>query len=71
MQILIWVGAALAFIGLCTILWSGMRVAAARRANLSDEDLKAQVARMLPVNMGGLLVAVLGLMCVILGISLS
>ena len=71
MQNLIWIGAALAVIGMGAIVWSGLKVNAARRADLSDEELKARVAAMLPVNMGGLLTAVLGLMCVILGISLS
>ncbi len=71
MQSLIWIGAALTFVGMCAIVWSGLRVNAARRADLTDEELKARVAAMLPVNMGGLLTAVLGLMCVILGISLG
>lgn len=71
MQYLIWIGAGMAVLGVGTIVWSALQVAAARRADLSDENLKARVARMLPVNMGGLMTAVIGLMCVILGLSLS
>ena len=71
MQSLIWIGAVLAVLGIGTIIWSAVQVARAKGAGLDDEALKARVARMLPVNMGGLLTAVLGLMCVILGLSLG
>ena len=70
-QWLIWVGAVMAVLGLCTIVWSAIQVAKAKREGLSDEELKIRVTRMLPVNMGGLLTAVMGLMCVILGVSLG
>ena len=41
MQWLIWVGAVLAVVGLCTIMWSALEVAKAKRAGLTDEDLGA------------------------------
>lgn len=71
MDILIWSGAALSAIGLVGILWSAAMVNKARKAGLSDDDLKARIGKMLPVNLGALFVSVFGLMCVILGISLG
>lgn len=71
MDILIWSGAALSLIGLIGIVWSAVLVMRARREGLEDDALKARVAKVLPINMGALLLAVLGLMCVILGVSLS
>ena len=71
MQWLIWIGAVMTLIGLCTIVWSALQVGRARKRGLTDEELRALIGRMLPVNMGGLMTAVLGLMCVILGVSLS
>lgn len=71
MQSMIWIGAALAMIGLLAILFSAFRVAAARKSGIDDDALKAQLSKMLTVNMAGLLVAVIGLMSLILGISLG
>lgn len=71
MDILIWIGAGLTLLGLVGIVWSAVAVNKARKAGLEDADLKAKVAKILPLNMGALLVSVLGLMCVILGVSLG
>ncbi len=71
MPMLVWGGAALCVAGLAGIVWSAVMVARARRTATDEADLKARVAAMLPVNMGALFVAVLGLMAVIVGISLG
>lgn len=71
MAVLIWIGAAVSIIGLSGIVYSIVTVARAKRANLSDEELRARVSKVLPINMGALLFSVLGLMMVIVGISLS
>ncbi len=70
MQYLIWAGAAIALIGLAGIVASMVRVTRARRAGLSDTDLRARIAATLPLNLGALFVAVIGLMCVVVGILL-
>ena len=68
---LIWIGATVSIIGLSGIIYSIVTVARAKRANLTDEELRARVSKVLPINMGALLFSVLGLMMVIVGISLS
>ena len=71
MAVLIWIGATVSIIGLSGIIYSIVTVARAKRANLTDEELRARVSKVLPINMGALLFSVLGLMMVIVGISLS
>ena len=71
MAILIWIGAAISILGLTGILYSIVAVTRAKRAKLSDEELRARVAKVIPINMGALFLSVLGLMMVIVGISLS
>jgi hypothetical protein len=43
----------------------------ARAADLSDEDLRAAVQKVLPLNLGALFLSVIGLMMVVLGIFLG
>ncbi|MGK7652554.1 MULTISPECIES: hypothetical protein [unclassified Roseovarius] len=71
MEILIWLGAAVTLAGLALLVWCILRVIRARRAGLSDDDLRATLQRILPVNTGALFLSVIGLMLVVLGIVLS
>ena len=71
MEALIWGGAALSLVGLAGLVWSIVKVQRARRANLTDEALRAAVQKALPLNLGALLLSVLGLMLVILGVFLG
>ncbi|MFP7673890.1 hypothetical protein ACG74X_11115 [Marivita sp. S0852] len=71
MDILIWSGAAVSLLGLIGLIYSIVRVAKVRKAGLSDDDLRAAVQSVMPINLGSLFVSVLGLMMVILGIFLS
>jgi hypothetical protein len=64
-------GSGLTLIGFAGLVWCILRVMKARRANLSDEDMRGVLAKVLPMNLGAFAVSVLGLMCVILGISLG
>ncbi|WP_323771739.1 hypothetical protein [Antarctobacter sp.] len=68
---LIWGGAALSAAGLGGLIWCIVRVWRARRAGLSDDDLREVVRKVVPLNMGALMLSVLGLMMVILGIFLG
>ncbi|UWQ92623.1 hypothetical protein QEZ52_07640 [Aliisedimentitalea scapharcae] len=70
-DILVWAGAGLSVTGLAGLVWCILRVASARRQNLSDDELRAAVQAVLPYNLGALALSVLGLMMVILGISLG
>lgn len=71
MEALVWVGAVISALGLCGLIWSIVQVWKARRAGLGDDDLRAVVRRMVPINMGALMGSVLGLMMVIMGIFLG
>jgi alkylhydroperoxidase/carboxymuconolactone decarboxylase family protein YurZ len=46
-------------------------VAKAKRAGLSDEELREAVKRVVPINLGALFMSVIGLMMVILGVFLG
>ncbi|CUH67001.1 hypothetical protein TG4357_02772 [Thalassovita gelatinovora] len=71
MDVLIWSGAAISIAGLAGLLWCIFKIAAAKRAGLSDDDLRAAVQRVVPLNLGALFLSVIGLMMVILGIFLG
>ena len=71
MDVLIWAGATLSFLGLVGLVYCIVRVARARKAQLDDEALRAEVKAVMPINLGSLFVSVLGLMMVILGIFFS
>ncbi|WP_439507711.1 hypothetical protein [Yoonia sp.] len=71
MEMVVWIGAALSVIGLIGIGYSVVMVTRAKRANLSEADMRARLAKVLPVNLGALFVSVLGLMTVAVGIMLG
>ena len=71
MEIVVWIGAALSVVGLCGIVYSIVAVTRAKRANLTDEELRARISKVLPVNLGALLVSVIGLMAVVIGVLLG
>ena len=71
MQWMIWAGALMSAIGLLGLLLSIVKVAKARKAGLSDEELRAAVQKVVPLNLGALFLSVIGLMVVMVGISLS
>ena len=71
MDWLIWVGAAISLIGLIGLISCILIVVRARRANLSEEEMRIRLAKVLPLNMGALLLSAMGLMMVVVGILLS
>lgn len=71
MEIVVWSGAALSAIGIVGIIYSIVAVTRAKRANLPDEELRARISRILPVNLGALFVSMIGLMTVIIGVMLG
>lgn len=71
MDILIWIGAAVTVLGFVGVVWSIVLVLRARRAGLDDDAMRQRLQRALPINVGALLLSVLGLMLVVLGIVLS
>jgi len=71
MESVVWIGAGLSFLGLIGIVYSIVAVSRAKRAGLSDEELRARISAILPINLGALLVSVIGLMAVVIGIMLG
>jgi hypothetical protein len=71
MQALIWTGAALTLLGVGGLGYCVLRTLKARRADLPDEALRAELQRVVVINLGALGVSVLGLMLVVLGIFLG
>lgn len=71
MDVLIWAGAALAVLGILGLAWSAAIVMRARRAGLDDAALRARMGQALPLNIGALLVSILGLLCVVVGVILA
>ena len=71
MEWLVWVGAAISVTGLAGLLWCILRVWKARKAGLSDKDLRDAVQKVVPFNTGALLLSMMGLMLVVVGIMLG
>ncbi|MGI1660839.1 hypothetical protein ACRDNQ_01250 [Palleronia sp. KMU-117] len=71
MELLVWIGAGLTLLGLLGLVWCILLAVRARRAGLSDEDLRARLQKVVALNLGALAVSALGLMAVIVGIFLG
>jgi hypothetical protein len=68
---LVWAGVALTLAGFAGIIGTIVAVARARRAGLDDAGLRARLGRVLPWNIGALLLSCLGLMAVVTGLILG
>lgn len=71
MEVLVWIGAALTVIGMAGVLYSMITVARAKRQNLSDDEMRNRIRKVIPINLGTLFVAMIGLMMVVVGVMLS
>lgn len=71
MEYVIWVGAVVSLVGLVGLVLSILQVNRARKAALSDEELRAAVQKAMPLNLGALFLSVIGLMMVVVGIFLG
>lgn len=71
MDILIWIGAGVTLLGVAGLVWCILTVARARKAGLSDDELRARLQKVVALNIGAVLLSGLGLMLVILGIFLG
>ena len=70
MEILIWIGSILSLLGLVGLLWCIKTVLRAKKAAVSDEELRMSLEKVVPFNMAALFLSAIGLMLVILGIML-
>lgn len=71
MEWLAFAGATLSLVGLAGIIWSIFAVNKARRAGLSDDALQKRMEGIMPINIGALMLSVLGLGMVTIGLILS
>ena len=58
-------------LGLIGIIYSIVAVSRAKKAGLSDNELRTRIGYILPLNLGALFVSMIGLMAVIIGIMLG
>ena len=68
MAFLIWAGVGASLLGLAGLIWCIVKVAKAKKSGLSDDELRDVVKKVVPLNLGSLMLSTLGLMMVILGI---
>ncbi|MFW5655256.1 MAG: hypothetical protein ACOCYW_06365 [Roseicyclus sp.] len=68
---LVWIGTALAVAGLVALGYCIVAAISAKRAGLPDPVLRSRLARILSINMGALLLSVLGLMSVVIGVFMA
>ncbi|MFB1025704.1 MAG: hypothetical protein QMC33_10355 [Octadecabacter sp.] len=71
MDLLIPIGAVISVIGIVGIAVSIMQVRRAKRMAANDDELRAKIQAVLPLNLGAFLVSVIGLMCVVIGVILT
>ncbi|MEV8468522.1 hypothetical protein AB0T83_17230 [Fluviibacterium sp. DFM31] len=71
MDILIWIGAGISLLGVAGLMACVLIATKARRAGLSDDELRAKLKSVVALNMAALMVSAIGLMCVVIGIMLG
>ena len=71
MQAMIWGGAALTLCGVAGLGYCVVRAVRARRAGLEDAVMRAELQRVVAINMAALAVSALGLAAVVSGILLA
>lgn len=70
-DILIWIGSAVALGGVAALLACALAAARARGAGLAEAELRARLQRLVALNLAALLVATAGLMLVVVGLILG
>jgi len=69
-EILIYIGSVVAFLGLLGLGYCIWLAISAKRAGLPDQEMKARLQRIVALNMAALGLSALGLMMVVIGIAL-
>ena len=64
-------GVALSLLGIIGLMLCIARVVKAKKRSLSDEDLRDELASLMPINLGSLFLSALGLMTVAIGIAIG
>lgn len=71
MEYVIWGGAGLTMIGVLGLLWCVVLGIRAKRSGLPDAEVKAQLQRVVALNLAALALSALGLMAVIFGVIIT
>ncbi|WP_128516625.1 hypothetical protein [Tabrizicola thermarum] len=71
MQALIWVGAALTLAGLAGLGYCILRASRAKRLGLDDAAMRAELQRVVAINLGAVGLSALGLAAVVAGVLLG
>ena len=71
MENLIWIGALVTLVGLAGLIFCILKVQRARKKGLDDSALKAELQKVVALNLGALFLSAIGLMMVVVGILLS
>lgn len=71
MEILIWIGAGVSLLGVAGLVWCILLAMRARKSGMEDDAMRAELQRVVVLNMAALGVSALGLMMVVAGIILS
>lgn len=64
-------GVALSLLGIIGLMLCIAKIVKAKRRSLPDEDMRAELASLMPVNLGSLFLSAVGLMTVAIGIALG
>jgi hypothetical protein len=71
MQALIWTGTAMTLVGVAGLVYCVLRTLRARQAKLDETAMRAELQRVVTINMAALGVSALGLAAVVSGILLG
>jgi len=71
MEMLIYIGAAVALAGVATLIWCVILAVRARKSGLDQAAQRAALQKVVVLNMGALGISALGLMLVVAGIMLT
>ncbi|MBL9051602.1 MAG: hypothetical protein JNK19_15940 [Tabrizicola sp.] len=71
MQALIWIGAGFTLLGLAGLVYCILRALKVRKSGLEDSAMRAELQRVVVINMAALGVSALGLAAVVAGILLG
>ncbi len=67
----IWGGTVVTVLGLAGLGWCILLALRARKAGLSDDQMRAKMQRVVALNVGALALSVLGLMLVVFGVVIG
>jgi hypothetical protein len=64
-------GATLSLLGIIGLMLCIAKVVKAKKRSLSDEEMRAELAAVMPINLGSLFLSAVGLMTVAIGIAVG